>query len=296
MKIFFVGSVLFSRILLEELLKIDNIDIVGIATKSKSTFNSDHSDLSDLAKNKNIPYEYIGDINNSETIKWINSLIPDVIFCFGWSSLIKKELLESCQLGVIGYHPSLLPKNRGRHPIIWALCLGLSQTGSTFFRMDEGADTGMILDQVSVDIDLLDDAKTLYTKLSSTACKQLLRFVPKLAEGKAKFTQQDFTNSNYWRKRSKNDGLIDFRMSSKTIYNLVRALTRPYVGSHFIYKNSDIKVWKAMIGPQIDKNIEPGKIIEIRPNNEILVSTANNTIWILEHELKEKLHVGEYLL
>ena len=296
MKIFFVGSVLFSRILLEELLKIDNIDIVGIATKSKSTFNSDHSDLSDLAKNNNIPYEYIGDINNSETIKWINSLIPDVIFCFGWSSLIKKELLESCQLGVIGYHPSLLPKNRGRHPIIWALCLGLSQTGSTFFRMDEGADTGMILDQVSVDIDLLDDAKTLYTKLSSTACKQLLRFVPKLAEGKAKFTQQDFTNSNYWRKRSKNDGLIDFRMSSKTIYNLVRALTRPYVGSHFIYKNSDIKVWKAMIGPQIDKNIEPGKIIEIRPNNEILVSTANNTIWILEHELKEKLHVGEYLL
>lgn len=296
MKIFFVGSVLFSRILLEELLKIDNIDIVGIATKSKSTFNSDHSDLSDLAKNNNIPYEYVGDINNSETIKWINSLIPDVIFCFGWSSLIKKELLESCQLGVIGYHPSLLPKNRGRHPIIWALCLGLSQTGSTFFRMDEGADTGMILDQVSVDIDLLDDAKTLYTKLSSTACKQLLRFVPKLAEGKAKFTQQDFTNSNYWRKRSKNDGLIDFRMSSKTIYNLVRALTRPYVGSHFIYKNSDIKVWKAMIGPQIDKNIEPGKIIEIRPNNEILVSTANNTIWILEHELKEKLHVGEYLL
>ena len=128
--------------------------------------------------------------------------------------------------------------------------------------MDEGADTGMILDQVSVDIDLLDDAKTLYTKLSSTAYEQLLRFVPKLAEGKAKFTQQDFTNSNYWRKRSKNDGLIDFRMSSKTIYNLVRALTRPYVGSHFIYKNSDIKVWKAMIGPQIDKNIEPGKIMK----------------------------------
>ena len=54
MKIFFIGSVLFSRTLLEKLLKIDNIDIVGIATKSNSTFNSDHSDLSDLAINNNI--------------------------------------------------------------------------------------------------------------------------------------------------------------------------------------------------------------------------------------------------
>ena len=296
MKIFFVGSVLFSRVLLEKLLKIDNIDIVGIATKSNSTFNSDHSDLSDLAKNNNIPYKYIGDINKSENVKWINTFSPEVIFCFGWSSLIKKELLESCQLGVIGYHPSLLPKNRGRHPIIWELCLGLTQTCSTFFRMDEGADTGMILDQESVDIDRLDDAKTLYLKLSITACKQLERFVPKLVLGKLNFTEQVLTNSNHWRKRSKNDGLIDFRMSSKTIYNLVRALTKPYVGAHFIYKNSEVKVWKVMKGPKIDKNIEPGKIIDINSDNHILVSSGDSSIWILDHELNKKINSGEYLL
>ena len=296
MKIFFVGSVLFSRILLEKLLKIDNVDIVGIATKSKSNFNSDHSDLSDIALNNRIPYKYIADINKTETVNWVNSLNPDVIFCFGWSSLIKKELLKSCKSGVIGYHPSLLPKNRGRHPIIWALCLGLNQTGSTFFRMDEGADTGTILDQESVDIDKLDDAKTLYFKLSSTACNQLERFVPKLAAGKAKFTEQDLTNSNYWRKRSKDDGLIDFRMSSKSIYNLVRSLTKPYVGAHFVYKDSEIKVWKVIKGPKKDKNIEPGKIIKIKSNNEILVSTGDGSLWILEHELDKKLHRDEYLL
>ena len=189
-----------------------------------------------------------------------------------------------------------MPKNRGRHPIIWAICLGLSQTGSTFFRMDEAADTGMILDQEPVDIDESDDAKTLYYKLSSTACNQLERFIPKLVVGKAKFTEQDFTNSNYWRKRSKIDGLIDFRMSSQTIYNLVRALTKPYIGAHFIYQDSEVKVWKVMKGPKIDKNIEPGKVIKIKSNNEILVSTGDNSLWILEHELEKKLYPDEYLL
>ena len=39
--------------------------------------------------------------------------------------------------------------------------------------------------------------------------------------------------------------MIDWRMSSINIYNLVRALTRPYVGATFIYKDKHIKVWKA---------------------------------------------------
>ena len=29
--------------------------------------------------------------------------------------------LDIPKYGVVGYHPSLLPRNRGRHPIIWLL-------------------------------------------------------------------------------------------------------------------------------------------------------------------------------
>ena len=36
-------------------------------------------------------------------------------------------------MGVLGFHPSELPKNRGRHPLIWALALGLKKSASTFF-------------------------------------------------------------------------------------------------------------------------------------------------------------------
>jgi len=58
-----------------------------------------------------------------------------------------KESLDLPHLGVIDFHPAALPANRGRHPIIWALVLGLQETASTFFFMDEGADSGDIISQ-----------------------------------------------------------------------------------------------------------------------------------------------------
>jgi len=63
------------------------------------------------------------------------------------SSLLKKELLSLPPNGVLGYHPAKLPQNRGRHPLIWSLVLGLEESASTFYFMDEGADSGDILSQ-----------------------------------------------------------------------------------------------------------------------------------------------------
>ena len=54
------------------------------------------------------------------------------------SNLIKKELLNLTPLGVIGFHPSLLPQNKGRHPLIWAKALGLKKSGTTFVRPKAG--------------------------------------------------------------------------------------------------------------------------------------------------------------
>lgn len=65
-----------------------------------------------------------------------------MIFCFGWSRLIKPPLLELPPMGVVGFHPAALPKNRGRHPLIRALVLGLRETASeTNFGIDP-RDTG----------------------------------------------------------------------------------------------------------------------------------------------------------
>ena len=89
---------------------------------------------------KKIKYllRYVDDVNSKDNYNWIKSLNPDIIFCFGWSNLLKKDILTLAPMGVLGFHPSKLPQNRGRHPLIWALALGLKKSASTFFFMDEG--------------------------------------------------------------------------------------------------------------------------------------------------------------
>lgn len=293
MKIVFIGTVKFSELMLEKLIEL-NAQIVGVCTKQTSTFNSDFSDLSIVCNKHNLQYKYIDNINSDETIHWVSSLKPDIIFCFGWSELIKRELLHVAPMGILGYHPSKLPQNRGRHPLIWALALGLNKTASTFFFMTEGADSGDILSQKEFDILDTDDAQSLYNKMTKTAQSQLEDFLPLLKNGTFKTSVQDESQANIWRKRSKKDGEIDFRMSSLAIYNLVRALTHPYVGAHIHYKEKDIIIWKVEIYDDVPNNIEFGKVLE-STQEYILVKTFNGAVKILEHEFETLPSVGEYL-
>ena len=293
MKIVFIGNVLFSKYALEKVIELGG-NVVGIVTKEKSSFNSDFVDLSEIAKKNNIDYLYVENINEAKNVEWIKNKKPDVIFCFGFSSLIKKEILEIPKLGVVGFHPTKLPQNRGRHPLIWALVLGLKKSASTFFFMDEGADSGDILSQREFEIFYEDDATSLYKKVTNIALSQIKDFLPELEKRTYTRIKQDNIKANYWRKRNKRDGVIDFRMDSYNIYNLVRALTKPYVGAHLVYNDKEIKIWKVKEEKCNLYNIEPGKILEVI-DNTILVKCGKDAIRIIEHEFDDLPKIGEYL-
>ena len=293
MRVVFIGTVEFSFRALKKLLEVDT-EVVGVCTKDGSNFNADFVDLTPLCKENDIPFKFIDNINSQENIQWIESLKPDIIFCFGWSSLIKKELLDLTPMGVVGYHPALLPQNRGRHPLIWALALGLEKTGSTFFFMDEGADSGDILSQEIIKVEYEDDARSLYNKMIDIALAQIKNFIPQLKNSDYPKISQDHSISNIWRKRGKRDGQIDFRMDSNTIYNLVRALSKPYVGAHVEYKGEDIIIWKVQELSYDKENIESGKVLE-SDGKTLVVKTYDGAIVILEHEFKEMPKVGEYI-
>ncbi|UZH56741.1 formyl transferase [Salinimicrobium tongyeongense] len=293
MKIFFIGTVSFSQKALEKLIFL-RAEIVGVATKSRSAFNADHKDLAPLCEINNIPWKYVKDINATHILSWIKSLEPDVIFCFGWSSLIKKELLELTPLGVVGFHPAALPFNRGRHPLIWSLVLGLEKGASTFFFMEEGADDGDILSQKLFKIKYNDDAASLYSKIEKNAMDQIPLFLKQLEDGSYSRIPQDHTKGNVWRKRGLKDGEIDFRMTTNAIYNLVRGLTRPYVGAHVIYKGKEIKIWAVKEEQFPLSNIEPGKVLEVK-DFKILVKAWDGAVQILDHNFVELPKEGEYL-
>ena len=301
MKVCLIGCVEFSEHALLKLIELESrkiCEIAGVITKRESRFNSDFVDLgktlTEAGGSEGKLHYYT---NEASMLEFFDQVKPDVIYCFGWSNLLAQSVLDAAPKGVIGFHPAELPNNRGRHPIIWALALGLEKTASTFFRMDEGADSGPILSQETLPISVSDDARTLYDKIVKVAMSQIDTFTEQFAGNCERFQEQNHSLANYWRKRSAKDGLIDWRMHAQDIHNLVRALTAPYPGAEFeSVSGQPVKVWQSSVEDElVQLNLEPGKVLDVQ-NNRVLVKCAENTaVWLEQTEPRLRVNAGEYL-
>ena len=295
MKILFIGCVESSYKLLKALCE-SNKNVVGVITKEKSNFNADYVDLTPICKEYNIPYQYVKNVNDVDSLEFMRACQADICYCFGWSQLLHEECIKLFPQGVVGFHPAALPYNRGRHPIIWALALGLKQTASSFFMINVGTDEGDIISQKQVDILYEDDARTLYDKIMETALQQEIEFTDAFEQGKVTRLPQNKTEGNSWRRRGKSDGQIDWRMSSYSIYNLVRSLTKPYVGAHFVFNNVDYKVWKIQeLELSGMANIEPGKVIALNADGTMDVKVYYGAVRLIDYD-HPQVEEGDYLI
>lgn len=294
-KVIFIGCVESSAVFLKTLLE-EKADIVGVITKAESKFHSDFVNLSDIANQHKIPYLYVKNINESRTCEFVKEKNADIGFCLGWSQLLGKELLNMFPQGIIGFHPAALPQNRGRHPLIWALALGMDETASSFFVLDESADTGQVISQERVPVLYEDNARTLYDRVMAAATVQLKKLWSDICRNNVQMIEDKGQKGNTWRKRGRNDGKIDWRMSGRNIYNLVRALSEPYAGAHFEFNGYDYKVWEVKeLEDVLYKNIEPGKILEVKEDRHFVVKTGNGLIELIRYDKKFTPQTGIYL-
>ena len=72
MKIVIIGSVIFSKNLIDDVLK-NKFEIKGIIGKKNNKFNSDYFDIVKYFKEKGINCTYSKDINNKRTYNWIKN-------------------------------------------------------------------------------------------------------------------------------------------------------------------------------------------------------------------------------
>jgi len=286
-KILFLGTVEFSRHCLDETLRLGgNVTEVLTLDEKKGLFNSDYADLEPVAAQYGVPVRRIHNINDQETIHHIQRLEPDVIFVFGFSQLIKKEVLDIPNLGCIGTHPALLPKNRGRHPLTWALIDDLKESGLTFFYLDEGADSGDILWQKKFFISDMDDAGTLYGKIKSLASEGIREILPLLQAGNAPRIKQDHSKATYWRKRGEEDGEIDWNGTTRQAFNLIRGLCRPYVGAHTFAGKYKVIIWRSRIVEDPGEipgyeHAMPGQILTA-PDPGFFIRTGEGVLEVLD--------------
>jgi methionyl-tRNA formyltransferase len=121
--------------------------------------------------------------------------------------------------------------------------------------------------------------------------KQMSYLLSQMNKGELSLLPKSPAIGNIWRRRNSSDGQIDFRMNSRTIYNLTRALTKPYVGAHLEVNGKNIKVWQVEETILDLPNVEPGRVIDIKGKN-ISVKTADSGITLKKHEFEKLPNVG----
>lgn len=225
----------------------------------------------------------------------IRQLRPDLIYEVGWSQLLPPELLTIPALGTVGMHCSLLPKHRGRAPIPWSIIHGLTRSGMTLFYLTGDADRGDIVGQEAFAIGPHDTAADVYGKAVVAAVTLIGRYHPQLAGGVAPRIRQDPARSDYWPKRTPQDGLIDWEMSTARLYDWVRALTHPFPGAFTFWGDRKLLVWQAR--PESGTTAARAGAVLTASSAGILVGTGDGALAVtsLQIEGEDELDAATFL-
>jgi methionyl-tRNA formyltransferase len=182
-------------------------------------------------------------INDAASIELLQALDLDLAFVIGWTELLRPPVLSLARVGMIGAHASLLPRDRGRAPINWALIRGERHTGNTLFWLTAGVDNGHVIDQVTIPITPYDTCASLYHRVADANRDMILRVMPALLVGQRPGRPQDPPSGPPLPRRQPEDGRVDWTRSSDEVYDFVRALTRPYPGAFTGAGDDRLTIW-----------------------------------------------------
>jgi methionyl-tRNA formyltransferase len=228
-----------------------------------------------------------GKARDATVSDFVEGAKPDLLWITDYRYLIAKEVLALPLLGTVNLHPSLLPAYRGRASINWAILNGETKLGLTGHFVDEGMDSGDIIEQVSYEIDENQDVgdclNILYPIYTSMTTKILSHFLA----GKVPRRSQDHSRATAFTARKPEDGLIDWNQPARRVLNLVRAVAAPYPGAFTTSNGKKLTVWKARVVSDTDSGSQPGRVLETN-SSEILVQCGRGTIALLQMETESK--------
>ncbi len=188
----------------------------------------------------------------------LRALRPEIGVMAFVSDIIPQDVLDLPRHGTIQYHPSLLPRHRGRSAINWAIIQGEPTTGVTIFWPDAGIDTGPVLLQREVEIGSDDTTGSLYyDKLYGLGIDMLLESVRLVAEGRAPRIAQDEGKATYEKPCEDRLVRVDWRRPVPEVHNLVRG-SDPSPGAWTRIDGTKVRLFESHVAER--KDLGPGVI------------------------------------
>ena len=174
-----------------------------------------------------------------------------------YSTIIPKTVIERAKWGIIGVHPSLLPKLRGASPIQSAILEGEEKTGVTLFMIDDLVDNGPVLKSKRHKISNRDTYESLEEDLAKAGAELLVEILPSFAKSDIPTEIQDKTLVTFTKKFETKDGYVmsdDLKNAEKdghkelaeSISRKIRALN-PEPGVYTVMGDVRTKLLKARL-------------------------------------------------
>ena len=296
MRIVFMGTPSIAVGTLEALLKADH-EVVGVFTQPDKPVGRKQiltpPPVKVFAEENGIPVYQPKTVRDGEALLILKNLNPDIIVVVAYGKILPKEILSLPKYGCVNAHASILPKYRGASPIQWCIVCGEKQTGVTTMLMDEGMDTGDMLETAIVDIGDDETSEELFERLTDTAAELVCSTVAKLEKGEITPKKQNEEDATYAPIITKEMALIDFGRSAADIHNLVRGLYG-WPTAYFMLDGKRVKVYKTEV---LEVSGEPSTVI--KSDNELIIACGNNSavkIKELQPEGSKRMEAKQWLL
>ncbi len=287
MKILFMGTSEFAVPSLEKLIA-EEVELIGVVTQPDRPSGRGKRltppPIKVVAAAHNLPIYQPERVRHRDAVRVLRELQPDVIVVVAFGQILPKSVLELPPYGCLNVHPSCLPKYRGAAPIQWALINGETETGVTIMLLDEGEDTGDIILQSSLPIDIVDDATTLSIRLANLAPSLLIEALGRISDGPPPHQPQDHSQATLAPRLTKETGQIDWNQPADQIRNLVRGVST-WPGAYTWVKADEhpagddlrLKITACTVVDSLNSAKLPSGTIEVTSNKELVVCTGNGS-------------------
>ena len=287
MKIVFMGTPDFAVPTLESLVKGGH-EVIAAVTQPDKPKGRGKAVLMTPVKEKvleyDIPVYQPVKARDPEFVQILKDMSPDVIVVVAFGQLLPKAILDIPKYGCVNVHASLLPKYRGAAPIQWAVIDGEEKSGVTTMLMNEGLDTGDMLEKVEYVLDKNETGGSLFDKLSAMGGELILSTLEKLENGTIVRTPQGETTTPYAKMLKKSMGEIDWSMEAVKIERLIRGLN-PWPSAYTSLKGKTVKIWAAEVEDGTLTG-NPGRVTVTK--DKLLVETGEGYLSITELQLEGK--------
>lgn len=289
MRVVFMGTPDFATGTLEEIIKAGH-EIVGVVTQPDKPKGRGKAlmptPVKETAMKYGISVYQPKRVREPEFMETLRELAPEVIVVAAFGQIITKEILDMPKYGCINVHASLLPAYRGAAPIQWAVINGDKESGVTIMQMNEGLDTGDMIDKVVVPIEAEETGGSLFDKLSVAGAKLCVKVLEDLQAGTAvREKQPEESTTPYAAMISKKMGEINWEKPAKEIEQLIRGLN-PWPSAYTKIHGKTLKLWKAEVLEGHSEK-KAGQITEVEKDS-ICVQTGQGLLRIQELQLEGK--------